>query len=405
MLQRHESLASNLGARLVGPMLLKSIEKLFEGPIRLIKSYGPQPAPVSWYDIVVFAGSHSSELTLTEGLNGEKTCQFWIKGSQVEISEDDYRLIMSGGPQRMLPSLPVPEDEAAEMATLNILEARLAVLIKKADAVASKARQLNYHLKGHKVAIQAGRNYETESSVPPNVFPHSQAAHSPPPLTTEVAKIQQDLLHQFTSSPTRHRHDNPQPKYQRTVNSQSPGAFQGFNPTQAPSNNTALAATSTTSRQSPYHLPNSGDDDPYRVFMSAKIEKLNRGDVIHPPCDRCRRLKYDCTKHLSACSPCTKKHAKCSWKEVKNDELYGYSASPAAKGESDYKETGTTPIPSPGQGAASVEGGGDINENGTVPTPANKDKALSIDNVSDNVMDENTMLSRIASAAASAGQK
>ena len=56
------------------------------------------------------------------------------------------------------------------------------------------------------------------------------------------------------------------------------------------------------------------------AFMAARIEKLAKGDLINPPCDRCRRLKFDCTKHLTACTACTKKHAKCSWKEVKEDE-------------------------------------------------------------------------------------
>jgi hypothetical protein len=32
-------------------------------------------------------------------------------------------------------------------------------------------------------------------------------------------------------------------------------------------------------------------------------------------------LKFDCTKHLTACQACTKKHAKCSWKDIKEGEL------------------------------------------------------------------------------------
>ena len=64
-----------------------------------------------------------------------------------------------------------------------------------------------------------------------------------------------------------------------------------------------------------------GTEGQYRVLMAAKIEKLNRGDAIYPPCDRCRRLKFDCTKHLTACQACTKKHAKCSWKDIKEGEL------------------------------------------------------------------------------------
>ena len=62
------------------------------------------------------------------------------------------------------------------------------------------------------------------------------------------------------------------------------------------------------------------DSKPVGVFLAAKIEKLARGDPIYPPCDRCRRLKFECTKHLTACSACTKKHAKCSWKDIKEGE-------------------------------------------------------------------------------------
>ena len=43
VLKRHESLAANLGAKLVGPLLVKSVEKLFEGPIKILQSqYGAE---------------------------------------------------------------------------------------------------------------------------------------------------------------------------------------------------------------------------------------------------------------------------------------------------------------------------------------------------------------------------
>jgi hypothetical protein len=74
--------------------------------------------------------------------------------------------------------------------------------------------------------------------------------------------------------------------------------------------------------------------------MAAKIEKLARGDPIVPPCDRCRRLKYDCTKHLTACSACTKKHAKCSWKDVKEGELVGMAPFVSVQGIAQSTENG-----------------------------------------------------------------
>lgn len=92
---------------------------------------------------------------------------------------------MSGAPERMIPNQPIPEDEAAELGTLNILEARLQVLIKKADVVASKARQLNYHLGKHKLAVQARASVSSANGLPPSgSFPLSQ--------------LQQDLLKQFS---------------------------------------------------------------------------------------------------------------------------------------------------------------------------------------------------------------
>lgn len=64
------------------------------------------------------------------------------------------------------------------------------------------------------------------------------------------------------------------------------------------------------------------DGGPFKLEMVARMEDLQRGDRIIPPCDRCRRLHMDCLKNLTACMGCTKKHAKCSWKDVKEDELH-----------------------------------------------------------------------------------
>lgn len=63
------------------------------------------------------------------------------------------------------------------------------------------------------------------------------------------------------------------------------------------------------------------DGGPFKLEMVARMEDLQRGDRILPPCDRCRRLHMDCLKNLTACMGCTKKHAKCSWKDVKEEEL------------------------------------------------------------------------------------
>ena len=63
------------------------------------------------------------------------------------------------------------------------------------------------------------------------------------------------------------------------------------------------------------------DGGPYKIEMVSRMEDLQRGERIIPPCDRCRRLHMDCLKNLTACMGCTKKHAKCSWKDVKVEEL------------------------------------------------------------------------------------
>lgn len=264
---------------------------------------------------MTWARSNPAEFGLSDAGNGAKACRFWIKGGQVEISEDDYRLIMSGAPERMIPTQPIAEDESAELGTLNILESRLAMLIKKADAVASKARQLNYHLKGRKTAVMARKVPDQPAGVASEERTFSPQpfsainSRSPAPVNGEAAKLQQELLEQFLSSPRRPS-VAARPKASRLPTAESP-AFQTFN--NSHQNSDARRMSNSTS--------DDGTDGQYRILMAAKIEKLARGDPIHPPCDRCRRLKFDCTKHLTACSACTKKHAKCSWKDFKEGEV------------------------------------------------------------------------------------
>jgi hypothetical protein len=65
------------------------------------------------------------------------------------------------------------------------------------------------------------------------------------------------------------------------------------------------------------------DGGPFKLEMVHRMESLAKGERILPPCDRCRRLHMDCLKNLTACMGCTKKHAKCSWKEVREGELRG----------------------------------------------------------------------------------
>ena len=63
------------------------------------------------------------------------------------------------------------------------------------------------------------------------------------------------------------------------------------------------------------------DGGPYKAEMISRMEPMRRGDRVIPPCDRCRRLHMDCIKNLTACMGCTRKHARCCWKDVKPEEL------------------------------------------------------------------------------------
>jgi hypothetical protein len=81
------------------------------------------------------------------------------------------------------------------------------------------------------------------------------------------------------------------------------------------------------------------DGGPFKAEMVHKMETLAKGERILPPCDRCRRLHMDCLKNLTACMGCTKKHAKCSWKEVREIELRGNYAHPLATNSNVHSET------------------------------------------------------------------
>lgn len=73
------------------------------------------------------------------------------------------------------------------------------------------------------------------------------------------------------------------------------------------------------------------DGGPFKAEMVSRMEVMQKGERVLPPCDRCRRLHMDCLKNLTACWGCTKKHAKCSWRDVREEELREYPA-PERKG-------------------------------------------------------------------------
>lgn len=133
VVHRHESIAGNLGACPLGPILIKRFERLFDGPPRVLKSHGKEGTTVSWLDVVEFARNKPEQFNLEKMRNGVRVCQFYTKQSRVEISEEDYVLIASGMPQKLIPPQPIMEDEEKELGALEILEKNLGQIIQLAD--------------------------------------------------------------------------------------------------------------------------------------------------------------------------------------------------------------------------------------------------------------------------------
>ena len=133
VLQRHESMAGNLGARPLGPMIIKRFERLFDGPPRVLKTHGKEGTTVTWLDVVEFARHKPEQFNLEKMRDGVRVCQFYTKQSRVEITEDDYLLVASGMPQKLIPPQPIVEDEEKELGTLEIVSRNLGHIVHFAD--------------------------------------------------------------------------------------------------------------------------------------------------------------------------------------------------------------------------------------------------------------------------------
>lgn len=133
VLDRHESMACNLGARPLGPILIKRFERLFDGPPRVLKSHGKDGTTITWLDVVEFARNKPEQFQLGQMSEGVRVCQFYTKQCRVQISEEDFVLISSGIPQKMIPPQPIEEDEEKELGTLDILERNLGQICQLAD--------------------------------------------------------------------------------------------------------------------------------------------------------------------------------------------------------------------------------------------------------------------------------
>ena len=133
VLDRHESMAGNLGAKPLGPILMKRFDRLFDGPPRVLKANGKEGTTVTWLDVVEFARHKPEQFNLEKMRDGVRVCQFYTKQTRVEISEEDYVLIASGMPQKLIPPQPIADDEEKELGTLELLEKNIGQLVTLTD--------------------------------------------------------------------------------------------------------------------------------------------------------------------------------------------------------------------------------------------------------------------------------
>ncbi|KAL8782454.1 MAG: hypothetical protein Q9195_009639 [Heterodermia aff. obscurata] len=377
VIQRHESMAGNLGARPLGPILIKRFERLFEGPPKVLRSHGKEGTTVGWLDVVEFAKNKPEQFNLEKTRDGVRVCQFYTKQSRVEITEEDYELIASGIPDKLIPAQPILEDEEKELGTLEILSKNIEHIVQLADQVSARARQINHRLKHRQKAINSRREVDASASGPFSPRPqaskvadtgrstyqangdtrtsmspssgftavnskHNDQANGSAPLYGASAAVRAELLSKFFTNSERvsdhqdydpsRRTSNfstPRPKTSDAKTKSKPGAETDY--ISAGVNSASpnpVAIPNTPSSLLPYVKPSAAerfdDSGPYKAEMVSRMELLQRGDRVQPPCDRCRRLHMDCLKNLTACLGCTKKHAKCSWKDVVDEELQNY---------------------------------------------------------------------------------
>ncbi|KAL1982438.1 hypothetical protein VTN96DRAFT_1343 [Rasamsonia emersonii] len=395
VLQRHESIAGNLGACPLGPILMKRFERLFDGPPRVLKSNNKEGANIGWLDVIEFAKNKPEQFTLEKTRNGVRVCQFYIKQCRVEISEEDYVLIASGMPQKLIPPQPIDEDEEKELGALEILEKNLQQIIQMADSAAARARQLTYRLKNRRTAIISRRENEALQSrqknsqspswhdngtseaggangngysnpqSPPSGFVAVNSNRPPAgdgnnnnddhhnlssqfmfshPNADNITIIngtsvkgaspttRAELMKKFFTTADRQARGYPPENettpghYSRQSSRPRPRGSDGaadYGGYGGSAGTVAIPNTPSSLLPQPKSTNHYERDDggPYKMEMVARMEELQRGERILPPCDRCRRLHMDCLKNLTACMGCTKKHAKCSWKDVKEEEL------------------------------------------------------------------------------------
>lgn len=136
------------------------MESLFQGDIEVYPKISTgedlqfQP---SWLDIIKFAASHPVAFNLAGQNAVDGDCVLSLKGVNLHITWNDWRLIKSDVLSRfgLAPAEPLEEDERTELATIDIVEARVQVILEKIGEIAANARQLIHLLNHRRVAIAA----------------------------------------------------------------------------------------------------------------------------------------------------------------------------------------------------------------------------------------------------------
>ena len=385
VLDRHESLASNLGARPLGPNLIKRFERCFEQPPKVVASHhkgaasDPETSPhqITWLEVIEFARSHPGQFTLSTFSEGKRVCQFYYPQKQlrVQISEEDFLFVNSGRCQDLIPPLPIWEDEEKEVCTCDVLEVKLKELTNAADMIAARTRQLSHRLKGRRAAIlerraDGGSGTPAKASAPQTTtVPPSSSGTGFTAVNTgktndeatlgsnaanraDLLRLFESLPHNQTSNRTQSRHsvsDGTQPtakpaEVARDTGGRGDSSSLSPPPAHLDTLSYYISDESRPQQGNPYHRATSSggnasgqtplkhnfsrplppaleSSQPFRPLCQAHMDGLPRGQRVLPPCDRCRRLRMDCVKNLTSCAGCTKKHARCHWRDVSREEL------------------------------------------------------------------------------------
>jgi hypothetical protein len=201
------------------------------------------------------------------------------------------------------------------MATLDILETRTSFLYKKADEVAARARILHHRLGNRRRSITRLNKSPDDANSPFRTLNALQRSSS----SGTSYDLHADLLQQFTT-PTTPASPGAAPGAATSGNSTGQASPIMHIQPQRTSGQPGRGSIGTVSDPGSRVLPDH-QTDVLRALITQKTEKLAKGELINPPCDRCRRLRVQCVKHLTACQGCTRKHARCSWRSATEQEV------------------------------------------------------------------------------------